>query len=178
MLWTAAVTGFFSGAGLIVAIGAQNAFVLRQGLQRQHAGLVVLVCALSDIVLIVCGVAGMGALVLRWPQLLQVLRGVQESLADGKGLFHRSSNASAVIKFEHRLEPVPGYLLDVSKKPLAGDLQRVSFFFRPAEAFACALMLEQALVYVAFGIPTVIPRMRPATVVPVAEMPVAQAVGA
>lgn len=74
MLWTAAVTGFFSGAGLIVAIGAQNAFVLRQGLQRQHAGLVVLVCALSDIVLIVCGVAGMGALVLRWPQLLQVLR--------------------------------------------------------------------------------------------------------
>ena len=94
-------------------------------------------------------------------QILQVLRGVQESLADGKGLFHRSSNASAVIKFEHRIEPVPGYLLDVSKKPLAGDLQRVSFFFRPAEAFACALMLEQALVYVAFGIPTVIPRMRP-----------------
>ena len=68
---------------------------------------------------------------------------------------------------------MPGYLLDVSKKQLAGDLQRVSFFFRPAEAFACALMLEQALVYVAFGIPTVIPRMRPA---PVAETPVAQAV--
>ena len=97
-------------------------------------------------------------------QILQVLRGVQESLADGKGLFHRSSNASAIIKFEHRIEPVPGYLLDVSKKPLTGDLMRVSFFFRPAEAFACALMLEQALVYVAFGIPTVIPRMRPAPV--------------
>ena len=109
-------------------------------------------------------------------QILQVLRGVQESLADGKGLFHRSANASAVIKFEHRIEPVPGYLLDISKKPLAGDLQRVSFFFRPAEAFACSLMLEQALVYVAFGIPTVIPRMRPAPAVPVAEMPVAQAV--
>lgn len=109
-------------------------------------------------------------------QLLQVLRGVQESLADGKGLFHRSANASAVIKFEHRIEPVPGYLLDISKKPLTGDLQRVSFFFRPVEAFACALMLEQALVYVAFGIPTVIPRMRPAPAVPVAEMPVAQAI--
>lgn len=108
-------------------------------------------------------------------QLLQVLRGVQESLADGKGLFHRSANASAVIKFEHRIEPVPGYLLDVSKKPLAGDLQRVNFFFRPAEAFACALMLEQALVYVAFGIPTVIPRGRPA---PVAEVPVAEAASA
>jgi len=97
-------------------------------------------------------------------QILQVLRGVQESLADGKGLFHRSSNASAIIKFEHRIEPVPGYLLDVSKKPLTGDLMRVSFFFRPAEAFACALMIEQALVYVAFGIPTVIPRMRPAPI--------------
>ena len=108
-------------------------------------------------------------------QILQVLRGVQESLADGKGLFHRSSNASAVIKFEHRIEPVPGYLLDVSKKQLAGDLQRVSFFFRPAEAFACALMLEQALVYVAFGIPTVIPRLRPA---PAAEASVAQAASA
>lgn len=101
-------------------------------------------------------------------QILQVLRGVQESLADGKGLFHRSSNASAIIKFEHRIEPVPGYLLDVSKKPLTGDLLRVNFFFRPAEAFACALMLEQALVYVAFGIPTVIPRTRPA---PIAAMP-------
>ena len=97
-------------------------------------------------------------------QILQVLRGVQESLADGKGLFHRSSNASAIIKFEHRIEPVPGYLLDVSKKPLTGDLMRVNFFFRPAEAFACALMIEQALVYVAFGIPTVIPRMRPAPI--------------
>ena len=93
-------------------------------------------------------------------QLLQVLRGVQESLADGKGLFHRSSTASAIIKFEHRIEPVPGYLLDVSKKPLAGELRHVSFFFRAAEAFACALMLEQALVYVAFGIPMVIPRVK------------------
>ena len=114
-------------------------------------------------------------------QMLQVFRGVQESLADGKGIFHRSSNASAVIKFEHRIEPVPGYMLDVSKKPLTGELQRVSFFFRAAEAFACALMLEQALVYVAFGIPTVIPRMRSAPAVsspamPVAETPVAQAI--
>ena len=115
-------------------------------------------------------------------QILQVLRGVQESLADGKGLFHRSSNASAIIKFEHRIEPVPGYLLDVSKKPLTGDLMRVSFFFRPAEAFACALMLEQALVYVAFGIPTVTSRVRPAPITaataPVADIAMAEAVSA
>ncbi|MES2246441.1 MAG: LysE/ArgO family amino acid transporter [Pseudomonadota bacterium] len=74
MLLSATVAGFVTGAGLIIAIGAQNAFVLRQGLQRSHVGLVVAVCALSDIALILLGVAGIGALVLEWPQLLQVLR--------------------------------------------------------------------------------------------------------
>lgn len=74
MLLAAAAAGFVSGAGLIIAIGAQNAFVLRQGLQRSHVGLVVAVCALSDILLILLGIAGMGALVLGWPPLLQVLR--------------------------------------------------------------------------------------------------------
>lgn len=74
MLFSAALTGFFTGAGLIIAIGAQNAFVLRQGLQRSHVGLVVSLCALSDALLILLGVAGIGALVLQWPQLLQVLR--------------------------------------------------------------------------------------------------------
>ena len=111
-------------------------------------------------------------------QILQVLRGVQESLADGKGLFHRSANGRAVIKFEHRIEPIPGYMLDVSKKPLIGDVSRVCFFFRPAEAFACALMLEHALVYVAFGIPTVIPRIRPGTSTAAGEMNAVQAVSA
>lgn len=74
MLLSSAAAGFITGAGLIIAIGAQNAFVLRQGLQRKHVGLVVAVCALSDIILILCGVAGVGALVLNWPQLLQGLR--------------------------------------------------------------------------------------------------------
>lgn len=74
MLLPAAGAGFAAGAGLIVAIGAQNAFVLRQGLQRRHVGLVVAICMLGDIVLIVCGVAGIGALVRQWPVLLQVLR--------------------------------------------------------------------------------------------------------
>jgi L-lysine exporter family protein LysE/ArgO len=74
MLANAAATGFVTGAGLIIAIGAQNAFVLRQGLQRSHLGLVVAVCALSDVALILCGVAGVGALVQQWPSLLQALR--------------------------------------------------------------------------------------------------------
>lgn len=52
------VAGFFSGLALIAAIGAQNAFVLRQGLRREHVGVVVLICAVSDAVLVALGVAG------------------------------------------------------------------------------------------------------------------------
>ena len=74
MFLAAAFAGFAAGAGLIVAIGAQNAFLLRQGLQQRHVGPVVAICMLGDITLIVGGVAGIGALVLRWPMLLQVLR--------------------------------------------------------------------------------------------------------
>ncbi|MCV6603219.1 MAG: LysE/ArgO family amino acid transporter [Cohaesibacter sp.] len=66
-------TGFFLGASLIIAIGAQNAFVLRLGLQRQHVFAVALVCALSDALLILAGVAGMGALVKRYEILLQLI---------------------------------------------------------------------------------------------------------
>ncbi|MCT4555621.1 MAG: LysE/ArgO family amino acid transporter [Pelagimonas sp.] len=54
--------GFALGLSLILAIGAQNAFVLRQGLRRMHVLPVVLVCALSDALLIAAGVAGFGAL--------------------------------------------------------------------------------------------------------------------
>ncbi|GAA0713997.1 LysE/ArgO family amino acid transporter [Dokdonella soli] len=74
MFLAAASAGFAAGAGLIIAIGAQNAFVLRQGLLRQHVGLVVAICMLGDIALIVCGVAGIGVLVREWPALLQLLR--------------------------------------------------------------------------------------------------------
>jgi L-lysine exporter family protein LysE/ArgO len=59
----AAVTGLLTGLSLIIAIGAQNAFVLRQGLARDRVGLVVAICALSDLVLICAGVAGIGTLV-------------------------------------------------------------------------------------------------------------------
>jgi len=51
--------GLFLGLGLIVAIGAQNAFVLRQGLRREHVGSVVAFCAVADAVLITAGVFGM-----------------------------------------------------------------------------------------------------------------------
>ncbi|WP_338339721.1 LysE/ArgO family amino acid transporter [Xanthomonas euvesicatoria] len=74
MIVQATVAGFLAGAGLIVAIGAQNAFVLRQGLKRQHVGLVVAICALGDIALILLGVAGIGALAQQYAGLLQLLR--------------------------------------------------------------------------------------------------------
>ena len=74
MYLTAALAGFAASAGLIIAIGSQNAFVLRQGLLQRNVGLVVLTCAFGDITLILCGVLGVGALVREWPALMQVLR--------------------------------------------------------------------------------------------------------
>ena len=67
---TALLTGLVTGLGLIVAIGAQNAFVLRQGLARDHVGVVVAICALSDLALIVAGTAGMGQVIASVPALL------------------------------------------------------------------------------------------------------------
>ncbi|MFF3849198.1 LysE/ArgO family amino acid transporter [Streptomyces sp. NPDC002328] len=70
---TAAAAGFGTGLSLIVAIGAQNAFVLRQGVRRDAVLAVVGICALSDALLIVLGVAGVGALVVAWPSALTVV---------------------------------------------------------------------------------------------------------
>lgn len=71
---TPVLFGFVTSLSLIVAIGAQNAFVLRQGIRNEHVLPVVILCALSDLVLIMAGVAGVGALVTAHPQLLTVAR--------------------------------------------------------------------------------------------------------
>lgn len=70
------LTGFLTGLSLIVAIGAQNAFVLRQGLLRKHVLPIVLICAFSDAALIVVGVLGLGSLISLLPWLLEVIRWV------------------------------------------------------------------------------------------------------
>jgi L-lysine exporter family protein LysE/ArgO len=70
----ASVTGLLTGLSLIVAIGAQNAFVLRQGLRRARVGAIVSVCLISDVVLIVAGVAGIGAVVQHADWALQAVR--------------------------------------------------------------------------------------------------------
>lgn len=62
MLQSAFSTGFVMSATLIVAIGAQNAFVLRQGLRREHVAAIVLFCALADLLLIGAGVAGLASI--------------------------------------------------------------------------------------------------------------------
>lgn len=69
-----ALAGLGLGLGLIVAIGAQNAFVLRQGVRHEHVLAVVLVCVVSDAVLIVAGVAGAGAVFTAVPRLVAVAR--------------------------------------------------------------------------------------------------------
>ena len=67
-----ALAGFALGASLIIAIGAQNAWVLRQGIRREHVLAVVSICAAVDAALITVGVAGFGALIVRIPYALEI----------------------------------------------------------------------------------------------------------
>jgi L-lysine exporter family protein LysE/ArgO len=70
----AALAGLTLGLSLIVAIGAQNAFVLRQGIRREHVLAIVAICALSDIVLIGLSIAGTGVVIDAVPWLLVIVR--------------------------------------------------------------------------------------------------------
>ena len=67
-------TGLLTGLSLIIAIGAQNAFILRLGLRKEHVLPAVLFCAISDTVLIIAGIAGLGALIQQLPILLEIFR--------------------------------------------------------------------------------------------------------
>jgi L-lysine exporter family protein LysE/ArgO len=97
-----AVTTYLAGLlfsfSLIVAIGAQNAYVLRQGARRQHVKTVIAICAVSDVVLIAAGVAGMGAVVRSDPALLTVTRALGAALLLGYA-------ALAARRAFKRLEP-------------------------------------------------------------------------
>lgn len=70
---SAGITGFATSFVLILAIGAQNAFVLRQGLARTHVFWLCLLCALSDALLITAGVLGFGVIVTQYPALPQIM---------------------------------------------------------------------------------------------------------
>ncbi|MGV1003373.1 MAG: LysE/ArgO family amino acid transporter [Candidatus Nanopelagicales bacterium] len=115
--FAAMVAGFGVGLSLIVAIGAQNAYVLRQGLQREHVGPIVAVCALSDALLISLGITGIGATVTHLPWLLGAVRIVGAAFLIGYGVFaayraHRGEpdglSADGLSADDTRDEPIPG----------------------------------------------------------------------
>ena len=90
-------------------------------------------------------------------QMLQVFRGMQESIADGKGLFHRSEEACTVVKLEHRIDPVPGYVFEAWRNPFEGDPSHAGVVFTAGEALGLSLAIEQSMDVIAFGLPMVIP---------------------
>ena len=101
---TTLLAGLGSGLSLIVAIGAQNAFVLRQGIRREHVGPVALLCALADALLIAAGVLGIGTLVERAPALLDVVRwgGVAFLLCYAALALHRAVHPEVLRAGESR----------------------------------------------------------------------------
>lgn len=80
------VVGFLASFALIAAIGAQNAFVLRQGIRREHVLPVVAMCTVSDIVLIAAGIAGVGALITAHPNAVNVAKFGGAAFLIGYGL--------------------------------------------------------------------------------------------
>lgn len=110
---SAALAGFALGLSLILAIGAQNAFVLRQGLRGEHVFWVALTCALSDAVLISAGVAGLGGLAAAVPGLERGMRWLGAVFLIGYGAlrFHAAWRGGA------RLDPAAG-----GRAPLASVL--------------------------------------------------------
>lgn len=94
------LAGLGTGLSLIVAIGAQNAFVLKQGLMRRHVLATVAFCALSDGVLIVAGVLGAGAIAARAPWFLETMRwgGAAFLLAYGARSLRAAWRGGAVLR--------------------------------------------------------------------------------
>ena len=96
---SAGLAGLLTGLSLIVAIGAQNAYVLRLGLSRQHVGIAIVLCAASDVVLIVLGVGGIGRIAHSVPSVLTVLKWVGVTYLIGYGLcsFWRSRRPESLV---------------------------------------------------------------------------------
>ena len=86
-------------------------------------------------------------------KMLQVFRGNYESIDDGKGFYHRTINGFTVVRLYHRIEPIGGYVLDVSHKPNDGEIAHLFFLMTYDEAFALADAIDHAMLYVAFGVP-------------------------
>ena len=99
MLATDYFSGFLLGLSLIFAIGSQNAFVLKQGLRREHVFLICLFCAVSDSLLISAGVAGFGVVTARYPHVVDIAKITGSLFLFGYGLLSLYNS----VKVSHAL---------------------------------------------------------------------------
>lgn len=110
----AALAGFALSLSLILAIGAQNSFVLRQGLRREHVFLVCLICALSDAALILAGVLGLAGVISQLPWLLLAIRWIGVGFLLGYGarsLWRAWRHADQLMPGEGETRPLGPTLL-------------------------------------------------------------------
>ena len=90
-------------------------------------------------------------------QILQVFRGASESIADGRGLYHRSPKAATRIVLRHLVEPVVGYSLELYRTPVGGEGEsRAHILLTPSEARGLCEAVAGSMSVICFGIPTVI----------------------
>ncbi|GIG41313.1 LysE/ArgO family amino acid transporter [Cellulomonas phragmiteti] len=108
-MWSSAAAGLGLGLGLIVAIGAQNAHVLRYGLRRERVGLVVAICACSDLLLIVVGTAGVGTVIAasRTLTVVMTVAGACVLLTYGALAARRAVRGSDVLVVDADARPAP-----------------------------------------------------------------------
>ena len=107
------ISGFLLGLSLIIAIGSQNAFVLKQGLKREHIFFVCLFCAVSDALLISAGVGGFGAVTARYPHVIDIAKIAGILFLLGYGL----QSLYASVRVSHALN-VDGQVVTSLKKAL------------------------------------------------------------
>ena len=107
------LSGFLLGLSLIIAIGSQNAFVLKQGLKREHIFFVCLFCAVSDAILISAGVGGFGAVTARYPQVVNIAKFAGVLFLLGYGLH----SLYASVRLSHAMN-VDGQVVTSLKKAL------------------------------------------------------------
>lgn len=116
----AVTTGFLTGLTLIIAIGAQNAFVLRQGLRRDFIFMVALFAALSDALLVFTGILGLGQLIVSVPNLLEVMRfaGAAYLLWFAYGAIKRAVNPEVLV---------PGEKVESSRWKVLGTIAALTY---------------------------------------------------
>ena len=92
-------------------------------------------------------------------KMLQVFRGECESIEDGRGLFHKSTRGTTKITLRHIVEPINGYMLEVSRKTSDSEDSNARIFLSPYEALGLATAIESSMGVICFGIPMVIPHV-------------------